>query len=222
MLACGSFNVRAADAVPAKSAREISAEDQATQKRINAKADRLLGAIKLDDSAKAARVKAIMGEWLVTMWNWHQQNDSKLNELWSQWSKARSASPNDEFPGEVVAQKIKDVYASLRPAYISFTNKLAAELTPEQIDAIKESWSHSPGMTRTYNVYLQMVPDLTEAQKKVIYDELLGAREDAMLTDYDREIVNLYKCHKLKVQAYIGELEWHKLYSNFVHRSKKQ
>jgi hypothetical protein len=163
-----------------------------------------------------------MGEWFVTMWNWHQRNDSKLNELWSQWSKARSGSPNDEFPGEVVAQKIKDVYASLQPAYISFTNKLAAELTPEQIDSIKETWSHSPGMTRTYNAYLQIAPDLTEAQKKVIYNQMLAAREDSMLTDYDREIVNLYKCHKLKVQAYIGELEWHKLYSDFAHRAKKQ
>ena len=217
-LVCAPFSqLRAADAVATK---EIVATDPATQKRIDGKADHLLAAIKLDDSAKAARVKAVMGEWFVTMWNWHQQNDSKLNELWSQWSQARSASPNDEFPGEVVAQKVKDTYASLEPAYNAFTNKLAAELAPEQIDAIKETWSHKPGMTRTYKVYLQIVPDLTEAQKKAIYDLLLAAREDAMLTDSDKEIVNIYKCHKLKVQAYIGKLEWDKLYSDFVHRVK--
>jgi hypothetical protein len=161
-----------------------------------------------------------MGEWFMTMWNWHQQHDPQLNELWSQWSKARSASPDDEFPGELVFQKIKDVYASLQPAYESFTNHLAGELTQEQMDAIKESWSHKPGMTRTYKAYLQIVPDLTDAQKKVIYDQLLAAREAAMLTDSDKEIVNLYKCHKLKVQAYIGKLEWNKLYSAFVHRAK--
>lgn len=218
-LAGASFSqLQAAESLATK---ETVASDPATQKRADAKADHLLTAIKLNDPAKAARVKAIMGEWLTTMWQWHQQNDAQLGELWSEWNKARSASPNDEFPGEVVAQKIKDVYASLKPTYNSFTNKLATELNPEQIDTIKETWSRKPGMTRTYKVYLQIVPDLTEAQKKVIYDYLLAAREDAMLTDSDREIVNLYKCHKLKVQAYIGTLEWYKLYSAFVHRAER-
>lgn len=220
-LACGSFSrLQAADSTFAKNTTDTVASDPATQKHIDARANHLLAAINLDDPAKAARVKAIMGEWFMTMWNWHQQHDPQLNELWSQWSKARSASPDDEFPGELIFQKIKDVYASLQPAYESFTNNLASELTPEQMDAIKESWSHKPGMTRTYKAYLQIVPDLTDAQKKLIYDQLLAAREAAMLTDSDKEIVNLYKCHKLKVQAYIGKLEWNKLYSAFVHRAK--
>lgn len=220
MLAFGSLNpLRAADSVPTEKTNEIHAGDQIAQKRIDAKADHLLAAIKLDNPAKAARVKTVMGTWLVTMGNWHQQHDPELNELWAQWNKARSASPNDEFPGERVFQQIKDVYASLKPAYDLLTRKMASELTPEQIDAIKESWSRKPGMTRTYNAYLQIVPDLADDQKKVIHDQLLSAREDAMLTDYDREIVNIYKCHKIKVQAYIGALEWHKLYSAFVHRA---
>jgi len=220
-LASGSLSqLPAADNVATKDTKEAVASDQATQKHIDAKADHLLAAIKLNEPAKAARIKAIMGHWFITMWNWHQKHDSQLDELWSQWSKARSASPNDEFPGEIIAQKITDVYASLKPAYNSFTNQLATELTPEQVDTIKETWSHKPGMTRTYKAYLQIVPDLTEAQKKVIYDQLLAAREDAMLTDSDREIVNIYKCHKLKVQAYIGTLAWDKLYRAFVNGAK--
>ena len=220
-LTCISLSpLQAAENIATKDTQKVVANDQATQKHIGAKADHLLAAIKLDDSAKATRVKAIISEWLVTMWNWHQQNDTQLDQLWSDWGKARSASPNDEFPGEIVEHKIMDVYASLKPAYDSFTNKLATELTPEQIDNIKDTWSRKPGMTRTYKAYLQIIPDLTEAQKQVVHDQLLGAREDAMLTDSDREIVNIYKCHKLKVQAYIGKLEWDKLYSDFVHRAK--
>lgn len=210
----------AADNSAAKPAPATIAGSPATAKQIDTKADRLLAAVKLDDPAKAARAKASLSEWFVAMGNWHQQHDAQLDELWSQWSKARSASPNDEFHGELVAQKIQDVYASLQPAYNSFTNQLAGDLTPKQMDTLKEIWSHKPGMTRTYKVYLQIVPDLTDAQKQVIYEQLLAAREDAMLTDSDREIVNLYKCHKLKVQAYIGKLEWDKLYRDFVHRAQ--
>jgi hypothetical protein len=194
--------------------------DAATQKRVDAKTGRLLGALKLADTAKADRVKGILGDWLVTMWNWHQQNDPQLKELWAQWNQARSVVPKDEFPAEVIAHQIDDVYASLRPAYRAMVEKLSTELTPAQVDALKETWSRSPGMTRTYNAYLEIVPDLTEEQKKVIHDRMLIAREDAMLTDADKEIVAIYKRHKVKVEAYVGTLEWAKLHQAFANRGK--
>lgn len=194
--------------------------DEAMQKQIDAKAGRLLGALKLDDAAKVARVKDITGQWIATVWNWHKENDPKLKELWSQWSQARAVVPKDDFPAEVIANKIDDAYGSIKPAYKSFIEKLAAELTQEQIDTIKETWSRSPGMTRTYNAYLEIVPDLNEEQKKVIYNRMLLAREDAMLTDADKEIVNIFKRHKVKVEAYVGTLEWSKLHKAFANRGK--
>src|SRR3954471_10605740 len=164
--------VLAADA-PANAA--APAMDEAMQKKIDAKAKRLLEAAKLDDPAKVEKVKPIIGAWLVAMWNWHKQHDPELARLWSDWSKARAVVPKDEFPGEVIAHQIDDTYTSLKPAYQTFIAQLGAELTAEQIDAIKEFWSRSPGMTRTYNGYLQIVPDLTDDQKKVIHDRMLLA-----------------------------------------------
>src|SRR4029079_13589260 len=111
-----------------------------------------------------------------------------------------------------------DFYGSLKPAYQAFLTQLATELNQEQIDAIKETWSRSPGMTRTYDAYLEIVPDLKEEQKKVIHDRMLLAREAAMLTDADKEIVNIYKVHKVKVEAYVGSLEWAKLHSAFANK----
>jgi hypothetical protein len=212
----GSWELFAADP-PAVAAVTV---DDATQKRIDAKAKRLIDVIKLDDSAKAERVKGIMGTWFVALWDWHKQHDAELNELWSQWSKARSVVPKDEFPAEVIAHKIDDVYASLKPAYQTFLTRLATELTPQQIDAIKEFWSRSPGMKRTYDAYLETVPDLTDEQKQVIYNRMLLAREAAMLTDADKEVVNIYKRHKVKVEAYVGTLEWAKLHRAYANRGK--
>lgn len=199
----------------------VAAVDEATQKRADGKADRLIGALKLEDPAKATRAKAAAGEWFVTIWSWHKENDPKLKELWTRWNQARAVVPKDEFPAEVIAHQIDDVYASLKPAYKLFVDRLAAELTPEQIDAIKESWSRSPGMKRTYGAYLEIVPGLNDEQKKVIYDRMALAREDAMLTDSDKEIVAIFKRHKVKVEAYVGTLEWAKLHQAFSNRGKK-
>jgi hypothetical protein len=76
-------------------------------------------------------------------------------------------------------------------------------------------------MLRTYSAYLEIAPDLTEKDKEVIKARMLLAREAAMLTDADREIVSIYKVHKVKVEQYIGTLEWGRLYKAFADRGKK-
>lgn len=192
--------------------------DAATQKRIDQKVTRLIASAKVTDEDKAAKVKAIGIEWFATLFTWHKENDPTLNTLWADWNKARAVVPKDEFPGELIAVKIEEAYASLRPAYDEYIKRLAAELTPEQIDAVKEAWSRSPGMMRTYNSYLEIVPDLSEKDKEVIKARLHLAREAAMLTDADREIINIFKRHKVKVEQYVGTLEWAKLHSAFAKR----
>lgn len=194
--------------------------DAATQKRIDGKTTKIIGALKLEDVTKTERVKAILGDWFVTLWDWHGQHDPQLKELWMQWNQARAVVPKDEFPAEVIAYKIDDVYASLRPACDAFIAKLAAELTPEQLDTFKENWSRSPGLKRTYNAFLEIAPDLTDEQKKVIFDRLNRAREDALLTDSDKEIVAIFKRHKVKAEAYVGTLEWAKLHRAFANKGK--
>lgn len=211
----------AAASLPALQADTPAAQtDSATQKRAETKAARLVGGLKLTDATQAAPAEAVIAEWFVTLWSWHQQHDPQLRELWSQWAQARAVVPKDEFPGEVIAHRIDEVYASLRPAYHAFLEKLAAHLSADQIDALKETWSRSPGMRRTYNAFLEIAPDLTDEHKRVILDRMRRAREDAMLTDSDKEIVNIYKRHKVKVEAYIGSLEWTKLHQAYANRGK--
>ena len=207
-------------AEPVSTPAPAAATDAARQK-LEAKAARLVASLKLENAEKASRAKAILADWLATMGAWHQENDAKLKDLWSQWSKARSVVPKDEFPGEVISHQIDDVYATLKPAYQAFVERLGTELTPEQIDTIKETWSRSPGAKRTYNAYLETVSDLTEDQKKVIFERMQRAREDAMLTDADKEIVNIFKRHKVKVETYIGSLQWAKLHQAYANRGKE-
>ncbi len=208
-------------AAPARAA-PAGAIDDALRKKIDQKAGKIVEALKLTDGGKAAKVKTIVSDWLAVMMTWHKEHDAELNRLWGEWNKARSVVPKDEFPGEVIAHQIDTVYASLKPAYEDYMKRLSAELTAQQVDAIKESWSRSPGMTRTYNAYLEIVPDLTAKDKEVIKARMLLAREAAMLTDADKEIVAIYKRHKVKVEQYVGTLEWAKLHKAFTERGKSQ
>jgi hypothetical protein len=204
------------------SAAPAGAIDEAMRKKIDHKVATLVESLKLTDAGKAAKVKPIASDWLAVMMSWHKEHDAELTRLWGEWNKARSVVPKDEFPGEVIAHQIDVVYASLKPAYEDYIRRVSAELTAEQVDALKERWSRSPGMTRTYKAYLEIVPDLTAKDKAVIKARMLMAREAAMLTDADKEIVAIYKRHKVKVEQYVGALEWAKLHKAFTERGKSQ
>ena len=219
MVLVGGLAAADCAADPAK-ATPAGAIDDAMRKKIDQKAARMVESLKLTDAEKAAKVKTITSDWLAVLMTWHKEHDAQLNRLWGEWNKARSAVPKDEFPAEVIAHRIDAVYASLKPAYEEYIKRLSAELTAGQVDAIKESWSRSPGMTRTYNAYLEIVPDLTAKDKEVIKARMLLAREAAMLTDADKEIVAIYKRHKVKVEQYVGALEWAKLHKAFADRGK--
>jgi hypothetical protein len=205
-------------AADAASPVSTPAADAATQKKIDQKVTQLVNSAKITDADKIAKIKVIGAEWFATLFAWHKEHDKEINVLWADWNKARAVVPKDEFPGEVVAVKIEDTYASLKPAYDDYIKRLSAELTPEQVDAIKENWSRSPGNQRTYNAYLEIVPDLADKDKEVLKARMLMAREAAMLTDADKEIVAIYKRHKVKAEQYIGTLEWAKLHSAFAKR----
>ncbi|WP_438481539.1 DUF3826 domain-containing protein [Oleiharenicola lentus] len=200
----------------AETTASVPVADEKLQKKIDQKTAKLIETAKLTDAGKIAKVKAIGNEWFATLFSWHNAHDAEINTLWSQWNQARSVVPKDEFPGEIIAVKIEETYASLKPAYENYINKLSAELTPEQIDAVKEAWSRSPGMKRTYNSYLEIAPDLSDKDKEFIKARMHLAREAAMLTDADKEIVSIFKRHKVKVEQYIGSLEWTKLHKAFA------
>jgi hypothetical protein len=223
IVACGgvgSLSAAAPTPAPAPAAKPAVDPAVAYKGWADTKSGRLIDGLKLADAEKAAAAKAIVSDYAITMRVWHEKHKPELDKLWSEWNAARAVVPKDEYPGEVIAHRIDALYDSLKPDYQAFIKKLAGPLTEEQVDAFKESWSRSPGMKRTYNAYLEMAPDLKDDQKKVIQDWMFKAREAAMLTDADREIDNIFKVHKVKVEAYIGTLEWQRLRTVWANKGK--
>ena len=69
--------------------------------------------------------------------------------------------------------------AKIYQLHAAFLAKLSVELTPEQVDGVKDGMTYGV-MKGTYNVYLKMFPDLTADQKKQVMVWLTEARELAM------------------------------------------
>lgn len=72
-----------------------------------------------------------------------------------------------------------DVDAKLGRLHETYLSQLSHELTPEQVDAVKDGMTYGV-LPITYKGYQEMIPTLTEEQKQQIKTWLIEAREHAM------------------------------------------
>lgn len=163
----------------------------------------LLKELKLTDAAKETKVRTILESHFATMEKWHAANDPTLTPLWSEWTAARNQPTKAE--ATKVGEKIDAVYASFRPQRDAFLAALAKEISPADIEKIKNSLTRSPGMDRTANAYIEIVPTFTDADKAFVRERFAIAREQSIDTTADKEVVAFFKRQKDIVEAYIDE-----------------
>lgn len=163
----------------------------------------VLKRLQLSDAAQKEAVLQILEQHFRALYDWHQQHDPELAGLWKRWADARTQDAKDETKAAAVVAEIRATYASLQPQHQSFLQALAKHLTPEQVEAVKDAMTSSPGMRRTYEAYLKMIPTFTDEEKAFIAGKLLVAREMAMDAVSDKEKANLFKTQKVQVEAYI-------------------
>jgi hypothetical protein len=167
------------------------------------RATSLLKELKLTDAGKEARTRAILESHFAAMEKWHAANDPALAPLWAEWTAARSQPTKNE--AAKVGEKIDAVYASFRPEHDAFLAALAKEISPAEIEKIKNSLTRSPGMDRTANAYIEMIPQFTDADKAFVRQRFAIAREQGMDTTTSKEIDSFFKRQKDIVEAYIDE-----------------
>lgn len=85
----------------------------------------------------------------------------------------------------------------------AFVAKLSAELTPEQVDKVKDKMVYGK-VKVTYDAYLQIVPNLTDEDKSQIMSLLKDAREEAMDGVNTKEKDTIFKKYKGKINNYLS------------------
>lgn len=148
-----------------------AADDAEQVKVINARADKIVAALGLPD-AKATRVRDIVAQHYHDLRAVQEARDVKL--------AAAKSNMTDKTAAKTATDAVRsEAEAKLPPLHEAFLARLATELTPAQIDTVKDGMTYGI-VPLTYRVYLEMLPKLTEEQKTQIHAWLVEAREHAV------------------------------------------
>jgi len=172
----------------------FAAETNSTPEQIAAKyaaaiEGRTAGIMKvldLSDLGKTAKVHDIIIAQYRALNAWHNENDTQL--------KAAKADTN------TVAQ----IRASLKTIHDNFLSQLAENLTPEQIEQVKDKLTYGK-VQFTFAGYVSQYPNLSDENKAEILRLLKQARELAMDGGSAEEKTAIFTKFKGKINNYLSK-----------------
>jgi Spy/CpxP family protein refolding chaperone len=164
---------------------------------ITRRADNIVAALGIADSAKAARVRDVMVGQYRRLSQIHDERDVRVKA-------ARAAAGTDKEAAAVALQSVEDAaQAKLYRLHAEYLAQLAVELTPEQVEKVKDGMTYGVVQV-TYDVYRKMMPDLSEEQKRRILAWLIEAREIAMDAGSSEEKHKVFGKYKGRINNYLS------------------
>jgi hypothetical protein len=175
---------------------------EAIQRDVDNKGKRLAWQLRLSDEAKTQKAAALITEHFGRLWAWDQQVREELDAAWAAWDAARDNSngkQKDELKAlAVMTEQIDPIYAQFAPQIQGLLRALRNEIGEEKTTELLDLITRSPGAKRTYVAYVAMVPEMTDDQKRVLWDRMSQAREDALAAWSDGQIVRIFKKYKVR------------------------
>ncbi len=153
---------------------------------IEGRAADILKTLAMTDRQAEARVHDVIIAQYRSLRAWHDANDAKL--------KAAKGDTN------ATAQ----IQAPLKTLHHEFIQKLSADLTSAQVEAVKDKMTYGK-VKVTYDAYCEIIPTLTDTQKTRILDWLKAAREEAMDAGSAEEKSAIFKIYKGRIANYLSK-----------------
>jgi hypothetical protein len=100
------------------------------------------------------------------------------------------------------ANRAPQLAVQSKPLHDQFLAKLAASLTPEQVEQVKDLMTYHK-VNVTYDAYCAIVPGLTDAEKAKILELLKAAREEAIDGGSAPEKSAIFQKYKDQINAYL-------------------
>ena len=171
--------------------------DAAYTKVITERADKIVAALGIADSGTTARVRGLIVQHYRSLREIHDARNAKVDDA----KNSPGGDPTVASAWIKVARDSADL--KLIEVHRRFVAHLLVELTPEQIDILKDAMTYGV-VPITYKRYLELLPNLKEEEKREILATLREAREHAMDAGSSEEKHALFGKHKGRINNYLS------------------
>jgi len=177
----------------------------------NERAAKIVDELKLSNPEKEQVVTTIIAEQYRNLSKIQDESDAKIEAL----KKSDLAKEKRDSKIEKLKSKTDKSINKLHKSYLKNLNKY---LTATKVDEVKDGMTYGV-VPKTYVAFQDMLPNLTEAQKKYIYDNLVEAREHAMDAGTSKEKHAWFGKYKGRINNYLSSQgydlnkeseDWHK------------
>ncbi|RKD90273.1 DUF3826 domain-containing protein [Mangrovibacterium diazotrophicum] len=164
---------------------------------VSGRAGKIVETMKLGDEAKEKEVQDLIAAQYYRLNGIHDGTEAEIKKV--KESDLEKAKKNQAIE-KLNAKRNKE----LDKLHKSYLKELSKELTPEQVEAVKNGMTYSV-CPNTYAAYQDMLPNLTVEQKKYILDALTEAREKAMDAGSSKEKHAWFGKYKGRINNYLSK-----------------
>lgn len=172
-------------------------EAAAYTKTITQRAEKIVAGINLTDTAQGRRVRDIIVQQYRDLNTIHEAHKTGVKAIRERKETDKAKTDADI---KALEKKREEQLVGLHPQYLA---KLSAVLPAAQVDQVKDGMTYGV-LPITYKGYLEMLPTLTDAQKKQILDYLVEAREHAMDAGSSEEKHGWFGKFKGRINNYLS------------------
>lgn len=162
-----------ASALQAQDNVSTADKEAAYTRTINNRAAKIVSALHLPDTKKEAKISELVAAQYRALNTVYTARDLQVKT-----TKETLAANKDALDAKLKSIE-EETTSATKALHTSFLQALATELNAAEIEKIKDGMTYGV-LPLTYNAYLDMLPDLTGAQKTQILQWLTEARENAM------------------------------------------
>ena len=162
------------------------------------RAEKIATTLGLADPARSGRVRDLIARQYHDLNLIHSARDAAIKAAQERAGADQAAADAAVKLARTEAEAAQD---HLHPAYLV---RLATELTPAQIDQVKDGMTYGV-LPLTFRVYQEMLPNLTAEQKAQILAWLTEAREHAMDASTSEEKHGWFGKYKGRINNYLSQ-----------------